>query len=217
MTLKQEVTAHYIRHWGVPLRPHLEEPCSRELAVFEFAPGRQFHSQPPLQTSRFATNGMSACVQSYQGRLGRTEIYASARSSAPWVLELLVAVANYPQTFETLLEQFDTIPIDGPIDQDRSPFTALLLGPPEPEDPDTLGVIVGVTPEPVLVHRVVGITPSEYKFALNYKHGEELWGRLVSLGQPLLIDQPRPEAVAKTQWLPFRSRPRWKQAGGNFR
>jgi hypothetical protein len=195
MTLKQEVTAHYMRHWGVPLRPHLEAPCSRDLAVFEFAPGRQADSQPPLQTSRFATNGMSAYVQSYQGIPRRTEIYVSARSYAPWILELLVAVANYPVTFETLLEQFNTIPIDGPIDQSCSPFTALLLGPPEPEDPDTLGVIPDITPEPLLVHRVVGITQREYEFALNYDDGEELWHRLVSLGRPLLIDQPRAEVA----------------------
>jgi len=185
---KKAITAHFITHWGVPRHIHVQEQSPVELAVLEFGPRAQ------RQTLRFATNGMSAYIQFYQTKGYRTELYTSSRSNALWIIQLLAAIAKYPVLQETRLGEFDTIPVGGPIDQDSSPFTAVLIAPPGPDEAETLGAILDVTPEPILVHQVVAITDSELNFAIEHG-GERLWERLIDLGRPLLLDEMRPEAV----------------------
>lgn len=185
---KKAITAHFITHWGVPRHIHVQEPGPVELAVLEFGPRAQ------RQTFRFATNGMSAYIQFYQAKGYRTELYTTSRSDAPWIIQLLVAIAKYPVLQETRVGEFDTIPVSGPIDQDSSQFTAVLIAPPGPEETETLGAILDVFPEPILVHQVVAITDRELSFAIEHG-GEKLWKRLIDLGRPLLLDEIRPEAV----------------------
>ena len=186
---KKAVTGHYIAHWGVPSEIRVQESSRFDLAVLEFAPTRG------RDTYRLATNGMSTLVQSNRARRYRTELYAISRSAAPWIARLLAALAVYPVEEETSLGEMQTVPLAGPIIQGDSKFSAILIAPPEPEDAGTVGAILGVTPEPILVHRVVAITDSERSLAVEYG-SEELWLRLLGLGRPLPLDEARPDAAS---------------------
>lgn len=191
MNTKKAVTAHFMFQWGVPKRIHLHnEPLQKlnELAVMEFQP-KDLNGQ-----WRFATNGMSLLTQSSEKTLYRTELYMGSSSSEAWIIKLLAAVARYPAMEETSLHEFDTISVEGPIDELASPFTAVLIAPPGPNELDTLGGIIGITPEPILINQVVGIYESECHFAIRY-NGEELWKLLLGLNQTLLIDQNRPNVI----------------------
>jgi hypothetical protein len=185
---KKAVTGHFMAHWGVPSEIHVQEKSRIDLAVVEFAPkgGRA--------TYRFATNGMSAIVQPSRGGRYRTELYASSRSAAPWIVRFLAVLAVYPIEEETSLGEMQTVPLAGPIVQGDSIYSAILIAPPGPEDPETLGAILGVTTEAILVHRVVPISELERDFAAE-RGSEELWQQLLGLGRPLLLDEPRPDAV----------------------
>jgi hypothetical protein len=175
----------FILHWGVPAiheRPQLgDDP----LAVFQFKP------RDERATWRYVTNGMSEHEQrSARGTLARTELYAATSAESPWAIDLLDALARYPGQHDAAFFELDTIEVGQPIDQKGSPYTSLLLVPPEPEDPGTLGAIdiPGCT---VLVHRIVGIYESECDFAIE-NGSEQLWKRLLESGQSLLLDHIRP-------------------------
>lgn len=185
------VAAHYIAHWGVPtdIRPrHLSG--IGPFALFEFPP------RGTRRTWRYATNGMSALVQTPPegGRAPRTELYACTSQRTPWVDDLLGAIASYPHDYGTSLSEGDTIGVGQPIDRSCSCFTGILLAPPGPME-RTIG-LVGSVPEDILVHQVVGILPSELRFA-RHRGGGELWSRLVNLGE-LLLDIPRSASVSST-------------------
>jgi hypothetical protein len=192
-TAKQTITGFFMLHWGVPTQFHIQEPDPLELAVIEFSPGRQSSTQTQLETSRFATNGMSVYDQ---GEGYRTELYVNARISAPWIIQLLVAFARYPMQYDVRLCERNTVPAAEAICRDKTLFTAFLIAEPgpEPHDPETLGVIPNAYPERVFVHQVVAITQAEYEFALKHD-SEALWERLVNLGRPLLLDEARPDAI----------------------
>jgi hypothetical protein len=182
---KQQVTAHFLVHWGVPRDFHLRWPLAdgQDFAIMEFP------AAGDRQTCRFATNGMSAIPQGSGKASVRTEIYACSDNSHPWVIELLDALARYPIRHQTCLNEYDTISV-GPIDRDRSQFTAILLAPPSADEKESLGAIATDYAEATLVHQVVGIFDDECKLAIE-EGGEELWRRLSSLGRRLALDAER--------------------------
>jgi hypothetical protein len=183
--MKQQVAGHFVVHWGVPRELHLRRPLSDgvDLAIMEFPPGRE------RATYRFATNGLSGMPQDSGDVSVRTELYACSRGSHPWVIELLDALARYPMRHKTCFSEYDTISV-GPIDRDRSPFTAILLAPPGADEKDTLGAIATDYTEVPLVHQVVGIFEDECELAID-EGGEELWQRLSALGRGLALDAER--------------------------
>ena len=180
---RQLFATHLIAHWGVP-----KEICPittskiQPLAIFSFGP------RGKRQTWRYATNGMSGVVQNDSEPEIRTELFLGTAAPAPWALDLLIALARYPSDYSTYLSQWDTINVGQPVDQVNSPYTAVLLTPPEPWDVATLGV-VGALQNCVLLHRVVAILPSELEYSLQHG-GEALWTRLAEGDEPC-IDQHR--------------------------
>ena len=190
-SVKKAVTAHYMTYWGMPQKINRRVAYSdriNELAILEFPPKQRRH------TSRLATNGMSSLVQTSETATYRTELFTCCLSNSEWIVHLLDVLARYPGDQETNLNEFDTIPTNESIDGSSSIFTTLLLAPPGPEDTDALGAILGATPEPIIIHQVVGISESECDFAVD-KGGEKLWKLLLQLDQPLLIDQSRPQVA----------------------
>ncbi len=179
------VTGHFIAHWGVPssISPHKIDGFG-ELAILEFAP------RGARLTWRYATNGMSCYEQEklQGGVCVRTELFACTRSRAPWVKDLLIAIAKYPMDYSTYFTEGDTISVGQPIDRKDSPFTGILLAPPGPVDPQTLGLVGGIS-EKVLVHQVVGILPSDL-LQTRHQNGKKLWAGIVENGEALL-DVPR--------------------------
>jgi hypothetical protein len=191
MTLKQAITLHFMTYWGVPREIDVQEQPRLDLAVLEFGPRAAFDPRKERQTYRFATVGMSECVQLHCGKGHRTELYASARSSARWIVKFLTAAAEYPRLHKEAFVEFDTLPVADPTD--AFPFGGLLIAPPGPDDDETVGAVIGVTPEPLLVHEIIGITDRELDFGIEHG-GEALWNRLRGLGCPLLLDEKRPQA-----------------------
>jgi hypothetical protein len=185
---RKAVTAHYIAQWGPPTAIIERKPLAAvPLAVMEFS------SRTGLGL-RYATNGMSehACA-SPSGEV-RTELYAAASAASPWIVDLLDALARYPVTQSTWFGEHDTVPIGRPIDRRASPFSAVMLGPPEPEDEPEWGAIPDLFARPVIVLRVIGIFDSEADFA--EKHGgEALYRRLVAKGAAGRIDVTRPRVA----------------------
>jgi hypothetical protein len=182
-------------HWGVPNKFHVHEPYPFELAVVEFAPRRHPDALARRETFRLATNGMHNYPQFDGSNRFRTELYVCSRATDAWLVQLLTTLARYPLMQETCFGEFDTIPLAKPVHQNGIMYAALLLTPPDPEDSCTLGAICDETSEPIFVHKVVGITQPEYEFALRHHNGGPLWERLAALGQPMLIDEARPDAV----------------------
>lgn len=178
---KGKITGHFIAHWGVPkeIRP-LDIGKIREFAILEFEP------REPRRTWRYATNGMSSYLQPHPEKLVkvRTELYACTKERTRWIDELLAAMAVYPQDYATYFAEGDTINVGQPIDQMHSRYQAILLAPPGPVDPPTLGLVSGVS-ENILVHQIIGLLPSEIAFAEEYS-GKELWERLLKKGEPAL-------------------------------
>jgi hypothetical protein len=183
--MKQQVTGHFLVHWGVPKDFHLRRPLAegRDLAIMEFPPGAE------RATYRFATNGLSGIPQDSGDERVRAELYACSSNSHPWVIELLDALARYPIRHQTCLREFDTIAV-GPIDRERSLFTAILLAPPGADEKETLGAIATEYTEATLVHQVIGIFEDECQLAIE-EGGEELWRRLSALGLVLALDAKR--------------------------
>jgi hypothetical protein len=129
---------------------------------------------------------MSSCVQAHpdQDLMVRSELYACTRGKAAWVDDLLAALATYPIDHGTYLAEGDTISVGQPIDRSRSGYTGVLLAPPDPYDPPTIGLVSGLC-ESVLVHQVVGLFENEIRYAKEHG-GKTLWRRIVAHGQPLL-------------------------------
>jgi hypothetical protein len=178
---KGMITAHFIRHWGVPEDIHPRKVAGiGSFAVREFAP------KDPRKTWRYATNGMSSYVQAHPDpRIRvRTELFACTAHRAAWIGDLLVAVARYPLDCSTYLAEGDTIDVGQPIDRDRSSYTSILLAPPGPFDAATVGLIGGLS-ENVLVHQVVGLVQKEIGLAQEHG-GMALWQRIVKYGEALL-------------------------------
>jgi len=136
---------------------------------------------------------MSEYAQSLENHEVRTELYGCSKNRREWVIELLDALARYPSQNETYFADYDTISVGRPIDTRNSPFTAILLAPPEPDDPEATGEIVGLASGSVFVHRVIGIHDSECDFAIA-NGGEELFKQLLALKCSLLLDEIRPNA-----------------------
>jgi hypothetical protein len=181
------ITGHFMQHWGGPDEIYTRPP----LAGLDFAVVRFGHGGSG-RGFRLATNGMSSILQTLKEQRFRTELYASSQGDNTWVVELLDALARYPLEDDVALCEFDTIEIGQPIDRKDSPFVAVLLAPPGPDDSETLGAI-GVEGEaPVVVHQVIGITRRECDFAMR-EGGEALWSRIRSLGQTPGLDQSRSE------------------------
>ncbi len=182
-------TGHFILHWGVPGAIHPQPDLGGQaLGVLEFSPNRR------LTSWRYATNGMSELPQECDGRKRRTELYAISRAKAPWLIPLLDAMARHPFQEPTYLSECDTLPLVPGMPGVPPQFGGILLAPPDPPDPATLGAFTCGDGATVLVHQVVLITPSEMEFAIA-SGGETLWKRLVKLDQPLLADRSRPAAV----------------------
>jgi len=183
------ITGHFIAHWGVPaeIRPRSVAGIG-ELAILEFSPrgGRA--------TWRYATNGMSKCAQpgSPANVDVRTEVYACTSERIEWIDALLAAIVSYPWDHATYLAEGDTINVGQPIDRRESCYTGILLAPPGPADPPTVGLIGGLRDD-VLVHQVIGVLPDEIVHAMRHG-GKELWMRLLRRGEPVL-DCPRGEAA----------------------
>jgi hypothetical protein len=118
----------------------------------------------------------------------RTELYTCSQHRLPWVDELLVAMATYPFLNETYLSEFDTIDAQQPIDQETSPYTGILLAPPGPTDPETLG-LAGKPGEDVIIHQVVGLLPKELEYAAQ-GGARDLWRKFLGEGE-LAIDRIR--------------------------
>lgn len=182
---KRRVTGHYIAHWGVPREVRVAGHAGWEVAVLEFHPGDR------LDGYRYATNGMHEYPQQYGDRSFRTELYVATRQPCTWVEPLLRALVPYPQQPNTALGTYDTLAVGGPVDRAHSSLTALLFAPP---DPASLALVGGATSEPVILHRVVGLTERECRFAME-QGGEALWERLRGSGSPLYLDEPRAEVV----------------------
>ena len=185
---KGVVTGHFIAHWGVPneLYPRYARG-SREFAILEFAP------RPPRTKWRYATNGMSSYIQPHpDGNIHvRTELYASSSRRAEWILDLLTAMASYPIDVGTFFAEGDTIDVGGPIDQNTSCFTGILLAPPVPL---SLGVVGGLV-EKILVHQVVGLVQAEIDFAAGHEGaGALIWKKLITKGE-LPLDEVRSSVI----------------------
>jgi len=177
---KGSITGHFIAHWGVPtnIRPRQVNPFG-DFAILEFAP------KGDRTSWRYATNGMSSKTQlTDEGGSVRTELYTCSRQRLPWVDDLLVAMATYPFLNDTYLSEFDTIDAQQAIDQKASPYTGILLAPPGPSDPETLG-LAGKPGEDVLIHQVVGLLPNELECA-SRGGARDLWKKLLGEGEPAL-------------------------------
>jgi hypothetical protein len=182
-------TAHFIAHWGVPKAIHQQVDLSGlPLAILEFSPNRY------LTSWRYATNGMSEHLQEGGDRKVRTELYACSHDEAPWLIQLLDALARYPIQQATFLSEYDTMPLVSGMPGVPPEFGGILLAPPDPHDPVTLGALQVDDSLPVLVHQVVLVTTSELNFAIN-NDGRALWGRLLKHDQLLVADKQRPSAV----------------------
>jgi hypothetical protein len=129
---------------------------------------------------------MSSLVQTHPYPLVklRTELYACTNEQLAWVDALLAALVTYPQDYTTYLAEGDTITVGQPIDQNRSCYTALLLAPPGPVDPPTLGLVGGL-PDTILVHQLVGLRDPEIRYAQEHG-GALLWQHLLLRGEPVL-------------------------------
>jgi hypothetical protein len=177
------ITGHFIAHWGVPNGIYPQTETSPELAILEFAPDAGWNSW------RYVTNGMSSCLQVNDLR---TEIYTCSRRQLTWIHRLLAAITTYPTDYSTCIAEGDTIAVGQPVDGGTSPFTGILFAAPDPIDAPTVGLVGGVT-EKILVHRVVGLLPSELKFAEEHG-GKELCTKLARGVEPL-IDEMRAPVV----------------------
>jgi hypothetical protein len=175
------ITAHFIAHWGVPddIRPQAIRG-GRSFAILEFAP------RGSRQTWRYATNGMSSDLQHHpdQHMKVRTELFACTTEKAVWIDDLLCGLAAYPYDYTTYLAEGDTIEVGQALDRDESCFTGVLLAPPGPRDPPSIGVIDGFDYN-VLVHQVVGLLPPEVHYAERHT-GKRLWEQLLQFGDPVL-------------------------------
>jgi len=187
------ITAHFIAHWGVPsdIRPR-EVRGAKPFAILEFGP------RGARRTWRYATNGMSNCLQQHpDSRMKvRTELLACTTEKVGWIDDLLGGIAAYPNDYSTYLAEGDTIEVGQPLDQDVSCFTGVLLAPPGPLDSSTLGMI-GDLEENILVHQVVGLLRPELDYVREHS-GKRLWEQLVKFGEPVL-DRPRESAFASSR------------------
>jgi hypothetical protein len=186
---KGAITAHFIAYWGVPSEIRERDvPGLEAFAILEF---------PPSGTRRewrYATNGMSSFLQSHSDpKISvRTELYACTQHKAPWLDELLSALAGYPRQQQTFFAEWDTVEVSHPIDHRISSFTGIMLVPPGPFDPLTIGIAGGVM-ENILIHQLAGLTPSEVQYA-RQNGGRLLWGHILKSGRPFL-DQRRSSVI----------------------
>lgn len=186
---RQAYSAHLIALWGPPLEVLERAPVAgAPLAILRFGGHR-------MRGLRYATNGMAE----WNGGRGdatapRAEVYCATRHEAGWVPALLDAVARYPAQRQADLAPLDTIPLGRALDGARSPYRAILLGPPEPLDETEAGAIDGLYREPILLHRIIGIHDRELEYA-HRRGADALWERLLATGDDLLADGSRPVAL----------------------
>jgi hypothetical protein len=177
-------TAHFIAHWGVPNEIYCRDVFGfKKFAIVEFRPSKS------QWVWRYATNGMSEYIQRSKesSQAIRTELYCTSNDQCPWAIDLLAAIASYPLQHHTFFGEFDTLDIGQPMDQRASPFTGIMLTP--PEDP-TLGA-VDLDNDVIFIHRVVGLYESETDHAIT-RGGKALYSRLMRSGVSFQVDQWRP-------------------------
>ena len=185
--VRKSITSHYIVHWGVPGEIHPLKIEGGEFAILEFPP-RQVRPWCVL-----ATNGMSRYVQTQHGNSFRTELCLYTNQKQDWMFEMLEALICYPEKYDTSFVEFDTIPLERPIDGNQSVFTALMLVPPR-NDANSLGVINGHTIEPMYLMEVIGLYETELDYSLE-QGGKSLWERLASVSQTAVIDAFRSPVI----------------------
>lgn len=155
------MTAHWITHFGVPMEiyPRALHGFDGAFAILEFAP------RDSRTSWRYATNGMSSRIQAcpQPGVRVRTELYAATAQRAPWVCDLLTALAAYPWNQQTWFSEGDTIELqENPMSR-NCPFAGIMLARPGAIDPPEIG-LAGDS-EPILIHQLAGLLPAELQQA----------------------------------------------------
>ena len=160
--------AHWITHLGVPMEihPRALHGSDDAFAILEFAP------RGSRTSWRYATNGMSSRIQAcpQPGVHVRTELYGATRDRAPWVCDLLTALAAYPWDQQTWLSEGDTIELQESPTSRNCPFAGIMLVAPGAIDPPEIG-LAGDS-EPILIHQLAGLLPAERQQA---KSGSGAW------------------------------------------
>ncbi|HEX5243152.1 MAG TPA: suppressor of fused domain protein [Tepidisphaeraceae bacterium] len=160
------MTTHWIAHLGVPreIHPRALNGFDGAFAILEFAP------RGSRASWRYATNGMSSRVQAcpQPGVRVRTELYGATIQRAPWMCDLLTALAAYPWDQQTWLAEGDTIELRESPTSRNCPFAGIMLAWPGAIDPPEIG-LAGDS-EPILIHQLAGLLSAELEQA---KHGSD--------------------------------------------
>lgn len=161
------MTTHWITHFGVPMEihPRALQGFDGPFAILEFAP------RGSRTSWRYATNGMSSRIQAcpQPGARVRTEVYAAMRDRAPWVSDLLTALAAYPWDQQTWFAEGDTIELQESPTSRNCPFAGIMLVRPGAIDPPEIG-LAGDS-EPIPIHQLAGLLPAELQQAKRGSRG----------------------------------------------
>ena len=182
---KQLTTAHFMHWWSVPsaIRPR-QRSTQFQLAIIEFPP------RDDRRSYRYATNGAGDYVMREGEGAYRQELYCTTTRKADWAIELLEGIALYPNHYLTRVGTFDTISAGGPIDQNRSPFTGVMIAPPAPVEGEEFGALERAEGEFAIVNQVVGLYDTEIDYCIS--HGaESLWIELAQADGELALDRAR--------------------------
>src|SRR5262245_50994529 len=118
-------TAHYLTYIGLPLTIH--ERRIREdtvLGLLEFGP----RNGTPFYT--YVTSGMSEIWQSTPSKsMLFTEMLIYSRTAAPWIMDFLAKLSDYPFTQRTFFASGQTLPLAGPIVPDSELTSLAFLRP----------------------------------------------------------------------------------------
>lgn len=139
--------------------PRAQHGFDGAFAILEFAP------RGSRASWRYATNGMSSRIQAcpQPGVRVRTELYAATARRAPWVCDLLTALAAYPWDQQTWFSEGDTIELQESPTSRKCPFAGIMLVRPGAIDPPEIGLAGDL--EPVLIHQLAGLVPAELQQA----------------------------------------------------
>lgn len=161
------MTAHWITYFGVPSEIHSRalNAFDGAFAILEFAP------RGSRTSWRYTTNGMSSRIQAcpHPGVRVRTEIYAATIRRAPWMCDLLTALAAYPWDQRTWFAEGDTIELQESPTSRKCPFAGIMLATPGALDPPEIG-LAGDS-EPILIHQLAGLLPAELQQAKHCNEG----------------------------------------------
>lgn len=167
IALSQRTTGHYINSWRVPkdIQPIPSSPIRLAIITFRL-------SSPDEVTYRYATNGLGSHVCGGETPW-RSEFYVSTQRASTSAFALLTALGSYAVKSDEGIAPYDTLPLaaDTPL---SGRFAGLIAVPPEPLDPEYLGVVSIEIREPLLVTRLVGLTEDELDLAIEIG-GEKFW------------------------------------------